>query len=109
GAMARPNVMMFGDWGWLPGRTAMQAQTEDVWLETIGDHQRMVVVELGAGTAIPSVRSFGQRLVYEFGARLVRINPREYAVPSTSDVGLAGGSSAVLEAIDKVLKHRARF
>jgi len=106
GAMARPNVMMFGDWGWLPGRTAMQALRENEWLEAIGDHQRMVVVELGAGTAIPSVRSFGQRLVYEYGARLVRINPRESAVPSTSDVGLAGASGPVLAAIDKVLGSR---
>jgi hypothetical protein len=36
-----------------------------------------VVVEIGAGTAIPSVRRFGERLVRERQCHLIRINVRE--------------------------------
>jgi hypothetical protein len=56
--MARPNVLIFGDWSWSPVRTAIQSQREDEWLEAIRNHQRIVVLELGAGTVIPSVRNF---------------------------------------------------
>jgi len=101
--MARPNVLMFGDWSWSPRRTAIQSQREDEWLESIGDHQRVVVVELGAGTAIPSVRSFSQRTIYEFGGSLVRINPREFDVPGKSDVGIPMGSLEALMGIDAAL------
>ena len=34
-------------------------------------------VEIGAGTAIPSVRDFSQCMSEEYGARIIRINPRE--------------------------------
>jgi hypothetical protein len=47
------------------------------------------------------VRHFSQRIVYELGGRLVRINPREFSVPSTLDVGIASGSILALAAIDK--------
>ncbi len=32
GALARPNVLMFGDWHWIPGRTAAQEQRFSDWL-----------------------------------------------------------------------------
>ena len=63
----------------------------------------LVVIEMGAGTAIPSVRRFGQRIVHEFGGRLVRINPRESAVPSTLGIGLNSGSLRTLAEIDRML------
>ncbi|MBV5347368.1 NAD-dependent deacetylase [bacterium] len=103
GALARPNVLMFGDWSWTPMRTAIQSQREEEWLEAIGDHQRIVVVELGAGTAIPSVRNFSQRSIYEFGGRLIRINPREFQVPSSVDVGIPMGSLEALVGIDAAM------
>jgi NAD-dependent SIR2 family protein deacetylase len=100
GALARPNVLMFGDWSWSPRRTALQSHREDEWLGSIGDYQRVVVVELGAGTAIPSVRNFSQRIINVLGGRLVRINPREFQVPSSVDVGIPLGSLDALRGID---------
>jgi hypothetical protein len=50
------------------------------------------------------VRQSSQRIIYEFGGRLVRINPREFSVPSTLDVGIAGGSSLALAEIERVIK-----
>lgn len=104
GGLARPNILMFGDWHWLVGREAAQRKLENAWLENVADCRgRLVVVEVGAGTAIPSVRHFSHRMSHEYGARIVRINPREPQVPSTLDVGIAAGSLEALQAIDAML------
>jgi len=60
---------------------------------------------LGAGTAIPSVRHFS-KLVVNHGARLVRINPKEPAVPTQNDVSVAGPALAALQAISAALAGR---
>ena len=79
GGLLRPNILMFGDGGWDASRANAQEATLDAWLEAVGD-ARLLVVECGAGTAIPSVRIFCQRLQHK-GATLVRINVREPQVP----------------------------
>ena len=103
GSLARPNVLMFGDGGWLDSRTAEQEQRLHAWLAHV---ERPVVVELGAGTAIPSVRHFGERLARRYRQGLVRINPREHAVPGTGDVSLALGALEALLAIDAAVSAR---
>lgn len=87
-ALARPNILMFGDGDWCEQRTAAQYEALRDWLAQV---RRPVVIEIGAGTAIPSVR----RLSEQF-ANLIRINPDEAAVPRASAVGVAlGGLEAV--------------
>jgi hypothetical protein len=58
---------------------------------------------MGAGTRILSVRSFSHEAVISHGGRLVRINPREPAVPTLLDVGIACGALPGLSAIDACL------
>lgn len=101
GGMARPNIMMFGDWDWVDHRQDAQSRRMERWLLGL---KRPVVVEIGAGTAIPSVRHFSQRVIHAFGGRLIRINPREFSVPSSLDIGLAGGSLSALVEIDRVIQ-----
>lgn len=82
GAIARPNVLMFGDSAWVSDRTDAQMRALEQWLAGVKDSQaRLVIVELGAGTAIPTVRQFSEDVAREFGATLLRINPREAEVP----------------------------
>lgn len=100
GALARPNILMFGDIGWNDEITARQQHAAETWLRQVG---RPVVVELGAGTAIPSVRRFGHRVVRDFGGRMLRINPREPAPHTPLDIGLAMGAADALAAIDTLL------
>ena len=100
GALARPNILMFGDWGWNDRRSAMQEARLNVLLENA---RRPLVVELGAGVAIPSVRHFGQRVIQQHGGRMIRINPREPQVADTCDVGLPMGALAGLAAINALL------
>ncbi|KQZ45223.1 Sir2 family NAD-dependent protein deacetylase [Duganella sp. Root1480D1] len=99
GGLARPNILMFGDWGWIERRSEMQAARLGVWLEKV---RRPLVIELGAGTAIPSVRHFGHGVVQR-GGRMVRVNPREFAVGSAADVGIAAGALEGLNAIAEAL------
>lgn len=92
--------MMFGDWDWIDWRSSDQSNRQDAWLSSV---TRPIVIELGAGTTIPSVRHFSQRVIHQFGGRLVRINPSECDVPTRLDIGLRMGASEGLALIAKVL------
>jgi hypothetical protein len=81
-----PGVVIVGDSKWLLGGTASRCQRQEKWLNSIGDHQHVLVVKLSAGTAIPSVRNFSQRIILEFSGHLVRIKPRDFQVPSSVNV-----------------------
>ncbi|MFZ6656347.1 SIR2 family NAD-dependent protein deacylase [Undibacterium sp. TJN19] len=100
GGMARPNILMFGDWDWNERRQQEQARRQAEWL---GRLKRPLVIELGAGTAIPTVRNFSQRLVLEHGGRLLRINLREPQVTFAQDLGLAMGALEALTAIQALM------
>jgi NAD-dependent SIR2 family protein deacetylase len=100
GGIARPNIMMFSDWDWVETRQAEQERRMNNWLSGVSSP---VVIEIGAGTAIPSVRHFSHHIIHAFGGRLVRINPREFSVPTPFDVGLASGAVHALEAIDGLM------
>jgi NAD-dependent SIR2 family protein deacetylase len=73
GGMARPNVMMFGDAGWVPDAVREQRAQYDAWLASVRG-RRVVAIELGAGTAIPTIRRLGEDLAERGRATLVRIN-----------------------------------
>jgi len=76
GGLARPNVLMFGDYEWLDRRTESQHNGYRQWLRSVRD-RKLVVIELGAGTAVPTVRNECETM----GQFLIRINPREPQVP----------------------------
>jgi NAD-dependent SIR2 family protein deacetylase len=101
GQVARPNILMFGDVGWAPERSFAQKQRFEAFL-TSHQNARIVVVELGAGTAIPSVRRKSEALAQLPGATLVRINPRESKGPEGT-ISLAAGALAGLQAIRAAL------
>ncbi|MCB1869554.1 MAG: NAD-dependent deacetylase [Gammaproteobacteria bacterium] len=89
---ARPNILMFGDYGWLENRTAGQEQRYIEW-SAAAARGRLAVVELGAGLAVPTVRFHCERTEGE----LVRINPRDTEVP-------AGAISIPLGALDALTR-----
>jgi hypothetical protein len=59
-----------------------------------------VIVEIGAGSAVPTVRMTSERVASRSGATLIRINPRE-PQPPLGHVGLALNALEALEAIDQ--------
>lgn len=76
GAVARPNVLMFGDGRWIADHTAAQEERFLRWLASV-EGGRLVIVEIGAGSAVPTVRLTAERIARALGGVLVRINPRE--------------------------------
>jgi len=100
GHLLRPNILMFGDWNWLAGRSAHQEDRNEAWLNEINPEE-MVVIEMGAGTAIPTVRSQGNRWE-RHGATLIRINPRE-SHGSSATISIPCGAKEALLAIDALI------
>lgn len=101
GGLARPNILMFGDYQWDERRSSEQRERLTRWLgPPTGRGLPLVIVELGAGTAIPTVRCFSEDVLDEFEARIVRINVREPEVPG-GQVGLPMGALDALRRIDE--------
>ncbi|MEX3929935.1 NAD-dependent deacetylase [Paraburkholderia sp. BR10936] len=96
GGLARPNILMFGDWKWVDKYTDREERRFATWLESV---QRLVVIEMGAGRALPTIRRFSER----HGPRVIRINPRDYAISSAVGLGIPGCASETLQLLDKAL------
>lgn len=104
GAVARPNILMFGDWSYLGDRNDEQRCRLDEWLAE-RESERIAIVELGAGTAVPTVRLFSENVGRNVSsARLIRINVREPEVPRSTDRGIAVGALEALTRIDEILR-----
>jgi NAD-dependent SIR2 family protein deacetylase len=101
GALARPNILMFGDHEWIPDRTSEQLARCRDFLRS-ADRSRLVVVEVGAGTAVPTVRRTAETAAAASGA-LIRINVRESGVRHGRGVPIAAPAAATLRALDELL------
>jgi len=102
GAVARPNILMFGDFGWHPQRTSGQLRGLDRWLHSfLGDSA--VIVELGAGRAVPTVRSQCESAARLLDAPLIRINPREPEGPPGT-LSFADGALAALRRLAPLIR-----
>lgn len=101
--IARPAILMFGDWNWNSDRAERQHQQFEQWL-AVPQGDPFTIVELGAGTAIPSVRNLSERMVRQHQATLIRINPGDPEVPP-GQIGLAMAASDALKQIDRLLSQ----
>jgi NAD-dependent SIR2 family protein deacetylase len=101
GALARPNVLMFNDWDWIPHRTRIQSERFSRWLEGLSrSGSSLAVVELGAGKAVATVRMTSEAAVRGGKATLIRINPRDHDVPAghlAIEFGAEEGIRKILE------------
>lgn len=96
GAIARPNILMFADGRWLSSRSDAQGTNLQHWL---GKINRLLILEIGAGTAVPTVRHFVSRLQKQRLAKLVRINPRDVEVNDPASINLPVSAQAGLDAL----------
>lgn len=101
GAMARPNILMFGDRDWDSSNTSDQRARLHSWLNALRG-RKVVMVECGAGTAIPTVRLSCEDLAGQLKGTLIRINPREFEVPP-------GHINLPLGALDGLLEIQKRL
>lgn len=96
----RPNILMFNDWYFNDDREHAQAMRFLDWKTSILQQKaKVVIIEMGAGTAIPTIRNFGENLHVNKDFTLIRINPREAEAPLQA-LSLEFGS---VEALNRIL------
>ena len=94
--LARPNILMFGDGGWIGRRTDDQeANLETFYQGHAGEP--MTVLEIGAGTAVPTIRLFAERLGDTHGATVIRVDPREPRIVAAAGVDCRRGAGGAGE------------
>ena len=98
GGPARPNVLMFGDYSWVGTRSWDGLDELTAWRHGLRD-ANLVVVEIGAGSAVRTVRQHAELATAANGA-LIRINPQDSQVRDGRGVSLALGAAEALTGID---------
>lgn len=103
GGLARPNILMFGDWYWISSRTDTQSRRFAEWLHEIRSEKlKLVIVETGAGLAVPTVRMKSEYTAESYNGTLIRLNPRDYAAPPghiSIPLGSADGINRIYEMV----------
>ncbi|MFC5478990.1 SIR2 family NAD-dependent protein deacylase [Massilia suwonensis] len=96
GALARPNILMFNDGAWISDRTDAQFERLRRWRQAV---RKLVVVEIGAGVDIPSVRRVSEMQ----GVPIVRINPRASRLGGHQGVAISLTGLAALSALQSLI------
>jgi NAD-dependent SIR2 family protein deacetylase len=108
GKVSRPNILMFGDWNWLAERTRVQEENFEQFLID-NKKRRIAVVEMGSGSAIPTIRATSERIGWSLEqARVIRINPREPEI-QPPHIGIPYAAREGLQRIDEVLGTMQRL
>ena len=103
GAVMRPNILMFGDWAWLPERSNQQSRRLYNWLLQVKQNKaKLAIIEFGAGKAVPSIRHKSEMIARQYNATLIRVNPRDYDVPM-GHISIPTGALDACENIAKIL------
>jgi len=100
GGSTRPNILMFGDYGWESERSSTQERFLLEWVNRVGGN--LAIIEMGAGLGVPTVRGFCEHVAGSLRAPLIRINVREPEVPP-GGISISLGALAALQAIDAQL------
>jgi len=101
GKVCRPNILMFGDYAWLHDRTLAQNNSFNQFLKQ-NSCRRIVVIEMGAGEAIPTIRKISERTGGLEHSTVIRINPREPRI-SSPHISMTCGALVGLKQIDDAI------
>ncbi|MGT0191447.1 Sir2 family NAD-dependent protein deacetylase [Burkholderia pyrrocinia] len=94
GGVARPNILMLNDDDWNDYAVRRRRMRFEAWLLSV---ERMVVVELGAGRTISTVRNLSEWS----GPHVIRINADEYGIEPKTGIGIRGCALDVLRQLDE--------
>ncbi|MFA6700083.1 MAG: Sir2 family NAD-dependent protein deacetylase [Thiomicrospira sp.] len=101
--LLRPNVLMFNDWHWNASRSDEQLQRYQTWLRPLKSRKskKVAIIELGAGSTLPAVRSQSAMLRNWLDSTYIQINPQ---LGHKADIGIGLGALDALTQIEQVLK-----
>jgi len=102
GDVARPNILMFGDWDWNGDRADTQEDKFYNWFNSLKkDGKKLAIIEIGAGKAIPTIRNYGKKFAKKSkNFKLIRINPRDFYVSQYIGYSIPCGG---LDGLNKIL------
>lgn len=107
GRPLRPNVLMFGDSEVNCARIDEQERRFRQWSGSLPEESKLVIVEVGAGTAIRTIRSIGESTARKFKhSTFIRINLEDSAAQSgdTKTISIGGmGALAALSQMEAVI------
>ena len=100
GSLARPNILMFSDFAWNSTRTYGQRQRFEKWIEKF-KNKNLLIIELGAGTNIPTVRLTCEEVYQSAGNHFIRVNPGESECGLKNTLSLPMGAKDAIKAISQ--------
>ncbi len=102
GDILRPNILMFGDWGWDNSRTRAQEVRYSKWIKKlILNDKTIVIIEIGAGKHIPTIRLKTRSMAQKLHIKAIRINPRDFEIDEKFGIGIDCGA---LEGLEKIIE-----
>lgn len=108
GNPARPAVLMFMDGGVLMDRINAQEIQWSEWMLSLPKDARLVILEVGAGIAIQTIRIIGQNAAKDFqNSTLIRINFEHSGVPpelANRSCSIERGALDALGALDTAVR-----
>jgi NAD-dependent SIR2 family protein deacetylase len=81
--LCRPNILMFGDWFWIPIRSVHQQLRYIKWCKGIVSTQKKIIaIEIGAGKTIQTIRKASENFAKTYP--LFRVNPHDFNTTATN-------------------------
>jgi NAD-dependent SIR2 family protein deacetylase len=96
--IARPNILMFSDLRFVDKRVDLQFARFEYWLSQIDG--KLVIIEIGAGKEVPTIRRLSEQVKRRYSATLIRINPRD---ADGADIPIEKGALEALKEISKFI------
>jgi len=112
-SLARPAILMFGDWKW--NRDDAQGTQSYRWQHMISRYgkergMKTVIVEIGAGINVPTVRMNSERMLSDNPdtLTLIRINPDFPTIRKAKGISIQDTGLKSLKEIDKWIKFYSK-
>jgi NAD-dependent SIR2 family protein deacetylase len=98
GGFCRPNILLFGDWFWITTRSVHQQIRYQNWCKEVkASNKEVVVIEIGAGKTINTIRKASENLAKD--NQLIRVNPFDFEVNEPNHISIPMNAGDFLKLI----------
>lgn len=104
GDFLRPNLLMFYDIDWISSVYDKQSSRKAQYYYDLQDKKRSktLVIEIGAGTKLRSIRSESEAAAYDLNTHLIRIDPGELETTEINDPNIINIQLSALEGLQEL-------